>query len=151
MSKVCPDRSAVGVLVGELMREMHHYDRGRTIPIVQSARLTTGQLATLELAREPKTISAIALGLGLSLPATSQIIAKLERAQLLRRAESNRDKRQRHVSLTPKGQTIVDRVAAARGERFQRSFARLSVGLANRFAIVLREVLDALKRERGES
>jgi DNA-binding MarR family transcriptional regulator len=128
---------------------MHHYDRGRTVPIVQSARLTTGQLATLELVREPRTISGIARGLGLSLPATSQIVAKLEQARLLRRSESSRDKRQRHVSLTTKGRVLVERVATARSARFQHSFIRLSPNLAKRFASVLREVLAALDEQRG--
>jgi len=147
MSKVISRRSArIGALVGELMRVMHRYDRRRTIPIVQSAGLTTGQLATLELARKPRTVSAIAAALGLSLPATSQIVAKLERARLVRRTESDRDKRLRVVSLTPGSRALVNRIAAARAARFQHSFADLPPVLAQRFAETLREVLEVLRQ-----
>jgi DNA-binding MarR family transcriptional regulator len=145
MSKVMP-ASRLGGLVAELMRQMHDFDRGRTIPIIQAAGLTTGQLAALELARRPRTISDVAKKLGLSLPATSQAIARLERARLLRRTERLHDKRQRDVSLTAKGQALLDRIGMARAARFQDSFDDLPPALAHRFSIVLQDVLKALRK-----
>jgi DNA-binding MarR family transcriptional regulator len=145
MSKVSP-AGRIGVLVGELMREMHAFDRGRTIPIIQAAGLTTGQLAALELARQPRTISEVAERLGLSLPATSQVIARLERTRLLRRTERIEDKRHRHVSLTTKGQAFLDRIGTARAARFQEALDRVPPALAHRFAVVLQDVLEVLRK-----
>ena len=42
------------------MAEVHRYDRGRTLQILQRAELTTPQLATLEVLGEPKTVSSVA-------------------------------------------------------------------------------------------
>jgi hypothetical protein len=80
MPKLLSAPSDVAGLVAEFMHQMHRYDGGRTLPILYGARLTTAQLAALELARAPRTASKIADSLGLSRPATSQLIAKLARA-----------------------------------------------------------------------
>ena len=129
------------------MRAMHRYDGGRTIPILHGARLTSGQLAALELARRPRTVSSIADELGLSRPATSHIVATLVRARFIRRTEGAHDKRERNVSLTRKGHALLGRVAQARAARFERSFASVPPALAERLATVLRDVITTLDRK----
>ena len=88
------------------MAEVHRYDRGRTLPILHRAELTTPQLATLEVLCEPKTVSSVASDLGLSMPATSQMIDKLVRKKLVRRTELSTDRRQRSVVLSAKGRAL---------------------------------------------
>ena len=126
------------------MRAMHRFDRGRTLPILHAAGLTTPQLAALELTREPRLVSEVATFLGLSRPATSQLVDKLVRGGLVRRTLGTTDRRQRHVVLTSKGGSLIERVAAARASRFEASLASVPPGLATRFASVLAEVVTAL-------
>jgi DNA-binding MarR family transcriptional regulator len=147
MSKSSAARQGLGALVGALMRQMHRYDSGRTLPILQGAKLTTGQLAALELARTPRTLSAIASALGLSRPATSQIVDKLARARYVRRTEGDRDRRERRVALTTKGQALLTRVTDARAARFDQALAAVPAPLATRFATVLSEVVETLNQQ----
>jgi len=111
------------------------------------AGLTAGQLAALEVVRKPRAVSAVANTLGLSRPATSHIVAKLVQSRLVRRTEDTRDKRRRRVSLTPKGQALLDRVSQARAARFEQSLAVVPPRLARRFAAVLCEIVETLERK----
>jgi len=126
------------------MHAMHRYDSGRTLPILHAARLTTPQIAVLEFTRESQTMSAVAIYLGLSRPATSQLVDRLVRVGLVRRAEGTVDRRQRHVILSAKGRSLVDRVAAARAARFDSSLAVLEPALVARLESVLSEVVGTL-------
>ena len=90
-------------LVTLFLGEMHRFDAGRTLPLLHAAKLTTPQLAALEFVFERRTISAVASYLGLSRPATSQMIHKLVRRGLVRRFEGATDRREKAVVLTPKG------------------------------------------------
>jgi DNA-binding MarR family transcriptional regulator len=126
------------------MSGMHRYDAGRTLPILHAASLTTPQIAALEFAREPQRISAIARYLGLSRPATSQLIDKLVRRHLLIRIEGTTDRRERNVVLSTNGRSLLDRIASARAARFEASLAVLPAPVAARFRSVLREVTAAL-------
>jgi DNA-binding MarR family transcriptional regulator len=126
------------------MSAMHRYDAGRTLPILQAAKLTTPQVAALEFARESRTVSGIATYLGLSRPATSQLIDKLVRTGLVRRLQGTIDRRERTVILTAKGKRLVERISAARAARFDSSLAALSPALASRFESILEEVIEAL-------
>src|SRR5437762_6442956 len=93
----------LGVLVERFMRAMHRFDSGRTLPLLHSASLTTPQLAVLEFTRTPRPVSDVAAFLGLSRPATSQLVDKLARGGLLRRSLGTIDRRQRYVALSAKG------------------------------------------------
>ena len=126
------------------MRAMHRYDAGRTLPILHAANLTTSQIAVLQFTREPQTVSAVARYLGLSLPATSQLIDKLVRGQLVRRVEGPTDRRQRNIALSGKGRSLVDRIASARAARFEASLAVLPAPVAARFSSILHQVISAL-------
>jgi DNA-binding MarR family transcriptional regulator len=137
-------RGSLGTLVDRFLRAMHRHDAGRTLPILHAAKLTTPQVAALEFIRETKTISAVAIHLGLSRPATSQLVDKLVRGGLVRRKEGATDRRQRHVILSAEGAALVDRLATARSARFAASLAALPTPVAARFHSVLEEVVGAL-------
>src|ERR1035438_4024729 len=100
----CP----LGPLVYRFLGAMRRYDAGLTLPILRAAKLTTPQLAMLEFTREPHTVSAVANCLGLSRPATSQLIDKLVRGRFVRRLEGTMDRRERNVILSAKGKALVD-------------------------------------------
>jgi DNA-binding MarR family transcriptional regulator len=138
---------ALGSLVYRFMSAMHRYDAGRTLPILHAAKLTTPQIAVLEFTRESQTVSTIATYLGLSRPATSQLIDKLVRSGLVRRVEGTVDRRQRNVILNAKGRALIDRIAAARAARFDSSLALLAPALAARLESILDEVLGAFGEE----
>lgn len=144
MKRIDPPAGQLGLLVYRLMAAMHRHDAGRTLPVLHAAGLTTPQLAVLEFTRRPRTVSAIGTWLGLSRPATSQLVEKLVCARLVRRIESETDRRERNVTLSPKGLALVEKIAAARIARFQISLASLAPAVATRFERVLAEVVDAL-------
>ena len=82
--------------------------------------------------------------LGLSRPATSQLIDKLVRGGYVRRIESATDRRERNVVLSAKGRVLVERIAVARACRFDASLGVLTPAVASRFQSVLTEVVDIL-------
>jgi len=149
MSQV--DRSRLGHVVGRFMSQMHRYDGGRTLPLLYAAKLSTPQLAVLEFVRAPRTVSAAAAHVGLSRPATSQLINKLVRHRLVSRSEGALDRREKDVALSAKGRALLDRIAAARAARFDASLAALPPRLAARLAGVLIDVVDALDKRRPAS
>jgi DNA-binding MarR family transcriptional regulator len=123
---------------------MHRYDAGRTLPILHAAKLTTPQLAVLEFTREPRTVSAVAIYLGLSKPATSQLIDKLVRSHLVLRTQSKVDRRERTVIISTKGKTLLARIAVARTARFDASLAVLPRAIADKFELILAEIVEVL-------
>jgi DNA-binding MarR family transcriptional regulator len=136
----------LGHLVARFMGEMHRFDVGRTLGIMHSAKLTTPQMGVLEFVRSPRTVSAVALHVGLSLPATSQMIEKLVRRRLVRRSESAVDRRERAVVLSASGKALLERIARARSARFEASLAVLPPRAAARLEAVLIEVVGALEK-----
>ncbi len=133
-------------MVAQFMRAMHRYDAGRTLPLLHAAAVTTPQLAVLEFARSPRLVSEVADHLGLSRPATSQLVDKLARRGLVRRMLGTEDRRERHVITAAKGRGLLVRVTAARAARFHASLAAIPRDLAERLAAVLAEVVTTLER-----
>jgi MarR family transcriptional regulator, organic hydroperoxide resistance regulator len=144
--KLNDERPRLGQLVGRFMGEMHRYDMGRTLRILYAAKLTTPQTAVLELVRTPHTVSAVARHVGLSLPAASQMIAKLADRRLVRRSESAADRRERAIVLSAKGTRLLRGIAEARIARFEASLAVLPPRVATRLQAVLNDVVGALEK-----
>jgi DNA-binding MarR family transcriptional regulator len=140
------EQTSLAHLVGRFLGEMHRYDAGRTLPLLHAARLTTPQLAVLEFVRAGRTVSAVAEHVGLSRPATSQMINKLVERGLVRRSENAEDRRERAVVLSAKGKILLERIARARAWRFEASLAVLPPRVANRLRGALEEVVEVLDR-----
>ena len=151
MNVLSISREDLGRLVGEFLAAMHRYDAGRTLPILHAAGLTTPQLAVLEYVRTARSVSAVAFHVGLSRPATSQMIAKLVVRKLVLRSEGARDRREKSVALSAKGKAILARIAAARAARFNASLAVLSQPIAGRLGSVLVDVIAALDAAHPQS
>jgi len=137
-------------LVTLFLGEMHRFDAGRTLPLLHSAKLTTPQLAALEFVFERRTISTVASYLGLSRPATSQMIHKLVRRGLVRRSEGAADRREKAVVLTPKGRLQLQQIAAARTARFAESVSVLPKRVVNRLKGALREAVWHMEKAASE-
>jgi DNA-binding MarR family transcriptional regulator len=135
-------------LVGRFLREMHRYDVGRTLALLHEAELTTPQLAVLEFVRVSRTVSAVGEHVGLSRPATSQMVEKLVQRRLVRRSEGAVDRRERAVALTAKGTALIEKIAAARATRFEASLALLPPRTAARLAGALAEAVAAFEKSR---
>jgi DNA-binding MarR family transcriptional regulator len=134
-------------LVTLFLSEMHRFDAGRTLPLLHAAKLTTPQLAALEFVFERRTISEVASYLGLSRPATSQMIHKLVRRGLVRRSEGDADRREKAVVLTGKGRVLLEKIAAARSKRFAASVSMLPKRTASRLKGALRETVQHMDGE----
>ncbi len=145
------DRRRLGQLVGLFLGAMHHHDAGRTLPILHGAQLSTPQLAVLEFVRIPRTVSVVAEHVGLSRPATSQMISKLVRQKFVRRLENALDRRERRIVLAASGGSLLARIAAARAARFDASLALLSPAVARRLEEVLGKAVHELDRTRAKS
>jgi DNA-binding MarR family transcriptional regulator len=149
--KLHAKRRSLARLVSQFLSQMHRHDAGRTLPLMHAAKLTTPQLAVLEFVRVARTVSAIAVHVGLSRPATSQMINKLAQRRLVRRSEGVLDRREKAVVLTARGIALLDRISSARAARFEASLALLPPRLAARLSGALREVVAALDGARASS
>jgi DNA-binding MarR family transcriptional regulator len=139
-------RPALGHLVTRFMSAMHRYDAGRTLPLMHTAKLTTPQFAVLEFVRRPHKVSAVAVYVGLSRPATSQMIDKLVSRRLVRRSEGLGDRREKAVELSARGKALLERIAAARAAGFEASLAVLSGRVAAKLEAALVDVFEELDK-----
>jgi DNA-binding MarR family transcriptional regulator len=144
-----PSRKSLGRLVAQFLKELHRFDAGRTLPLLHESKLTTPKLAVLEFAGEPRTVSAISQHLGLSLPATSQLIQRMVERGFIRRSESSVDRRQRQIILAPAGQALLAAVASARATRFEAALAVLPEAVATRLESALGATIQALDLTSG--
>jgi DNA-binding MarR family transcriptional regulator len=128
-------------LVTSFLGEVHGFDAGHALPLLHAAKLTTPQLAALEFVFERRTISTVASYLGLSRPATSQMIQKLVRRGLIRRSEGATDRREKTVVLSAKGKALLKKIAADRSARFAKSVSVLPKRSASRLKGALREAV----------
>ena len=137
-------------LVSRFLGEMHCFDAGCTLPLLHAAKLTTPQLAALEFVFEPRTISAVASYLGLSRPATSQMIHKLVGRGLVKRSESTTDRRQKSALASARGRALLDKVASARAARFAASISALSPRAAGHLKSALCEAAVQMGKARTD-
>ena len=138
------ERKRLAELVGRFMHAMHRYDGGRMLPLMHRAELTLPQLAVLEFVEQARTVSAVAEHAGLSRPATSQMVDKLVKRGWVRRSEGATDRRERVVTLSGRGQALVEKVHAARAARFEGSLRELKGVAAGRLRRALEEALAGL-------
>jgi DNA-binding MarR family transcriptional regulator len=133
-------------LVARFFDETHRHDAGRTLPLLHAAKLTAPQLAALEFVSGPRTISAVASFLGLSLPATSQMIQKLVHRGLVRRSESVSDRREKTVVLSARGKALLEKISTARAARFAASISVLPARSATRLKSAVREAVLQMEK-----
>jgi MarR family transcriptional regulator, organic hydroperoxide resistance regulator len=144
--KASAKRNSIAKLVARFLGEMHRHDAGRTLPLLHAAKLTTTQLAALEFVSDPRSISDVASFLGLSLPATSQMIHKLVRRGLVRRSESVSDRREKTVLLGARGKILIEKISSARATRFAASISLMPPRSVARLKGALQEAVRHIEK-----
>lgn len=76
--------------------------------------------------RDTVTVSELAERLQLRHHSTVELLDRLAHLKLVARAQSDTDRRQVNVRLTPRGERILDRLSAAHGEQLRRIGPELS-------------------------
>lgn len=118
--------------------------------------VTPAQIAALVvLARvAERTMGELAWDLGMTESATTRLIDRLVRTDLVRRARDASDRRVVRVRLSPYGRQLVDVVLARRQARFERTGSRMAK--ADRDAMLtgldaLLKAWETLKEEDAET
>jgi DNA-binding MarR family transcriptional regulator len=116
------------------------------LKLVADLGLTIPQLVALHVAffEGPATQSMVVERLGLSPSAVSSLVQRLVELGLLARAEDERDRRQKNLSVTDAGRALVERMLASRFADMRASVAPLSAPVRADLARVLRRIVDEL-------
>ncbi len=114
---------------------------------------TFSQLKLLYLVAHTDTlnISDAAAFLGVSPAAASKAVDKLVRRRLLRRAETQQDRRTSHLSLTDTSRKLMDAYLAARDERVGAVFSHFSAEELRRTSEVLDRLAGAITSSGADS
>jgi len=89
--------------------------------------VTMPQFRVLVLAAEaPRNLSAIADDLEVHPSNATRLCDRLVRAGLLDRRRSDADRRQVHLTLTPRGRRLVEKAMSHRREQVERAMAHMS-------------------------
>lgn len=140
--------SRLGVLLVDLMRIVNQRTAGQTLRLMCEAELSMPQMVTLLMLQRcgPKSVSAIAERLQLSLAATSQLIDGLVRRGFAARSEDTVDRRVKMITLRPEGGELLDRLAHSRSHEIAESMALLPDEIMVQAVVALEEVLLHLKQ-----
>ena len=115
---------------------------GAVLEGVAGTKLTLTQLKLLYLVAhaDSVTIGEAALFLGVSSPAASKTVEKLVRRRLLRRNDTQRDRRSSNLSLTESGRRLLATYEEARNQKAMEIFSKYSPDVLRHTA----ELLDNL-------
>ncbi len=99
----------------------------RSRALIRGHRISGPQLVTLRaLSRMgPVSVSALARAVSLSQPTVTGILNRLERAGLVRRERSERDRRNVLCTITPQGGSVLRDAPSLLQDRFRHELSRL--------------------------
>lgn len=149
------ERIAAGEELGRsFKRTMAALRRMRGRETHQPGELSDAQYGVLFCLRDAEALAAgeVALAADLSPASTTEMLEGLERAGLVRRFRSERDRRVVHSSLTERGRELVEERRARHEPRFRAALARFSPQELRTAAAVLdglRGMFDELAEERA--
>ncbi|MFA6033570.1 MAG: MarR family transcriptional regulator, partial [Myxococcota bacterium] len=123
-----PKARLLGEQIIQVLNLVLRTSAGDTLSIMAESGLTMPQIVTLHILRSagPFTVSAIAERLKLSKAATSHLIEQLVVKGFVTRIEDSVDRRRKSVSITPKGNRIVERLMQLRRNTFQTAINQLT-------------------------
>jgi len=146
------DASSIGIIT-RLWRLAHHLDaaRAETLAALGTDASTLDALATLRRSGPPYRLTAGEMRRRslVTAGAISQRLDKLEEAGLVCRQRDSNDRRIIHISLTPQGRRLVDRVFAAIMEQEQELLRSLTGPERDRLEPLLKRWLSAFERNTG--
>ena len=124
-------------------------------PKVQHPALSTTSMAQVKAMMHiaghgRRTVGEIAGGLGLSMPAASELVDRLVEAGLAERGANPADRRQVLVWLTPDAEAVTARMRALRRAQLRAALARLTPDERPVFLRSLEALVEALGREPAE-
>lgn len=152
-----PDSQKAAERIDALMRELLGFLRtsgGGGLPALHRLNLTMPQFVSLQIMRDggPQTVSALARRVQLTPGAVSRLVDQLVGKRLVHRTESEKDRRQKVLQITPAGARLIGQLESARAAGMRRLFGKLDDGLAADLERVLTRVVRALKgKQAGES
>jgi DNA-binding MarR family transcriptional regulator len=95
---------------------------------------------------DPLTVSQLASVITLSQPATSQLIDRLLQRGLLMRRENPEDRRQKLISISDEGVSLLDRIENRREEKMRAMFAAIPTETLERMQHALAELHDIFEQ-----
>lgn len=139
--------SRLTLLLMELIRLVHQRTAGETFRLMNEVELSMPQVVAMLMLQRggPKSISAIASRLQLSLAATSHLVDGLVRRGFVDRTEHAADRRMKQVDLLPEGAMLLDRLAHARSSEIEQSMALLPADIREQATEALERVVAHLK------
>lgn len=140
---------SLALLCGELMKS----NMETMLRLLQREDLSMPRMVTLFFLQRHggSSISHISEHLNLSLAATSQLVEKLVEGGFVMRVEDPDDRRQKHVTLTAKGQALNAEVQRIRSEELARRMADVPQALLLAVAADLDAVLGYLNQAAANS
>jgi len=117
-----------------------------------SSNVTTSQIISLMNMHELKrcTISQLAKALGVSLPTTSGIVDRLVKAKYLKRLYDEKDRRLILISLTNKGEAIVEKFLETIRERWEKILERLTETERDSYVTILKKLTNIISEQTRE-
>lgn len=124
---------------------------GAVLEGVAGTKLTMPQLKLLYLVAhaDSVTIGEAALFLGVSSPAASKTVEKLVRRRLLRRNDTQRDRRSSNLSLTESGRRLLQTYEEARNKKAVEIFSQYSPDVLRHTAELLDNLACGISSQRS--
>jgi DNA-binding MarR family transcriptional regulator len=140
------DGTSLGRLLVEIVDCVSHRG-GETLRIMAEARVTLQQVLLLTRLRYegPSSVSDLAAGLNLSLPAISQAIDRLLAVGLVSRIEDPGDRRKKRLATTKKANALLGGLKKARASEYGAGFSALPAETQQDLETVLKAILRQLK------
>jgi DNA-binding MarR family transcriptional regulator len=126
-----PEGAAPGELGGalqELIALLGAASEGAWLRLMHKTGLTPAQLVSLHMLEksDAETVSRLADRLAITRGAVSHLIERLVRLRLVTRAEAERDRRRKHLQLTPAGRRLLGRLRRQRVSDLSTALERVS-------------------------
>jgi DNA-binding MarR family transcriptional regulator len=152
MEVTLPSTSSVeriGQLIHEMMGVIIQRSACEMLTTITEAGISMPQLVALSMLNRhgPHSISAIAARLNLSLAATSHLVDRMVKQELVVRGEDAEDRRHKRVVITPAGMALLERLVQARVREIAQTMAGIPPELRDQFETVLAEVVEQLKQQ----
>ena len=115
-----PEVRATAARIAALFSHVFRFDQGHQLRTIEESGLSMAQCKTLLAlagpgqSAEPRQITEIADGLGLSLPSVSRAVDGMVRSKLITRVEDPNDRRVRLIAIAPKGEKLVEELVTMR-------------------------------------
>lgn len=125
----------------------------RSRALVRGHRITGPQLVTLRAVSRmgPVSVSALARAVNLSQPTVTGILARLERAALIRRERSGEDRRAVLSTITPQGGVVLRDAPSLLQDRFRRELTRLEEWEQTQMLATLQQIASLMDAEELEA